>query len=595
MDKRSLLAIGLITVVILLLPVYYDWVYDIPPQDSAVITSDSSNVTEKSDTVITQSSEPALPRPDEVVETKPAVSAPGPVSSAMKAGLVDSTSQKFYTIETPLVSAKISNKGGGSIVYWKLKNYQQPDSQYVSIVKENRANGPELTFQRPSGEFVIISNYNFTLENELAPSINLQPGQKLTVTFKKNFGASTIRKSLTFSADDYHIIEKVEYDNPKELLLNNEYQIGWKGGLPLNELNLQEENTYTEAYANMGDELETYNIDEEGKSNSESLNGQVSWIANRTKYFISAVAVVDAEANGVAFGGMGFKREELIEKRFDTFLNIERKPNKADTFIYYMGPLDHDIISNYDNGLDKLIMNHGWYERTFRPISLIILTVFKFFHKFIPNYGLVIVLFSILIKIIVYPLTRKSYRSMKEMSKVQPLVTELREKYKNDPQRMNSEMMKLYKQHGVNPLGGCLPVVLQLPLLGALFIVFRSTIQLRGASFIPGWIYDLSQPDTLAVLPFSLPFYGDHFNLLPILMAVSMILQSKMTMQDPKQKAMVYLMPVFMLFLFNNFPSGLNLYYTLFNVLTIFQQKFIDGSNTTPQPAVVKGPRQKKK
>ena len=134
----------------------------------------------------------------------------------------------------------------------------------------------------------------------------------------------------------------------------------------------------------------------------------------------------------------------------------------------------------------------------------------------------------------------------------------------------------LYKEHGINPLGGCLPMLLQLPLLGALFIVFRSTIQLRGASFIPGWIDDLSSADTIFTLPFSLPLYGDQFNLLPILMAVSMIFQSKMTMQDPKQKAMVYLMPIFMLLIFNKFPSGLNLYYTLFNVLTIIQQKFTD-------------------
>jgi YidC/Oxa1 family membrane protein insertase len=191
----------------------------------------------------------------------------------------------------------------------------------------------------------------------------------------------------------------------------------------------------------------------------------------------------------------------------------------------------------------------------------------------------VIILFSILVKVVVYPLTKKSYKSMKEMSNVQPLLTELREKYKTDPQRLNKETMKLYKEHGINPLGGCLPMLLQLPLLGALFIVFRSTIQLRGASFIPGWIDDLSSADTIFTLPFSLPLYGDQFNILPILMAVTMIFQSKMTMQDPKQKAMVYIMPIFMLLIFNQFPSGLNLYYTMFNVLTIIQQKFTDGTD----------------
>jgi YidC/Oxa1 family membrane protein insertase len=229
-------------------------------------------------------------------------------------------------------------------------------------------------------------------------------------------------------------------------------------------------------------------------------------------------------------------------------------------------------------------MNHGWYETTFRPISLFILSIFNFFKTFIPNYGIIIVLFSIIVKIVVYPLTKKSYRSMKEMSKLQPLMAEMKEKYKGDPQRYQKETMKLYKEHGVNPMGGCLPVLLQLPLLGALFIVFRSTIQLRGASFIPGWIDDLSRGDTLFTLPFSLPMYGDQFNLLPILMAVSMIFQSKMTMKDPKQKAMVYIMPIFLLLLFNQFPSGLNLYYTMFNVLTIVQQKFIDGTgNEKPE------------
>jgi YidC/Oxa1 family membrane protein insertase len=165
---------------------------------------------------------------------------------------------------------------------------------------------------------------------------------------------------------------------------------------------------------------------------------------------------------------------------------------------------------------------------------------------------------------------------MKEMSKIQPLILELKEKYKGDPQRLNKATMELYKEHGVNPLGGCIPLLLQLPLLAALFIVFRSTIQLRGASFIPGWIDDLSRPDTLFTLPFSLPLYGNQFNLLPILMTVATIIQSKMTMQDPKQKSMIYIMPIVMLFFFNTFPSGLNLYYTLFNVWTILQQIFID-------------------
>ena len=165
---------------------------------------------------------------------------------------------------------------------------------------------------------------------------------------------------------------------------------------------------------------------------------------------------------------------------------------------------------------------------------------------------------------------------MKDIQTIQPEVTKLREKFKSDPQKLNQATMNLYKEHGVNPLGGCLPMLLQMPLLFALFIVFRSTIELRGAPFI-FWISDLSQPDALIPLPFSLPLYGDQISLLPLLMGVSMFVQQKMTTSqaNPQQKMMTQFMSVFFVILFNQFPSGLNLYYTLFNVLTILQQKYL--------------------
>jgi YidC/Oxa1 family membrane protein insertase len=163
---------------------------------------------------------------------------------------------------------------------------------------------------------------------------------------------------------------------------------------------------------------------------------------------------------------------------------------------------------------------------------------------------------------------------MKEMQEIQPLMTTIREKYASDPQRMNQEIMKLYREHGVNPLGGCLPTLLQMPLLYALFIVFRSTIEVRQAPFF-GWIKDLSAPDTIFNLPFSLPLYGDSVNVLPLIMGVTMLVQQAMTMKDPKQKFMVYLMPIIFTLAFNSFPSGLNLYYTLFNIFSIVQQKYM--------------------
>ena len=166
---------------------------------------------------------------------------------------------------------------------------------------------------------------------------------------------------------------------------------------------------------------------------------------------------------------------------------------------------------------------------------------------------------------------------MKAMTSIQPEVQKLRDKYKNDPQRVSQETLKLYKTHGVNPLGGCLPMLLQMPLLFALFIVFRSTIELRGAPFA-FWIDDLSRPDALIGLPFFIPLYGDQISILPFVMGLSMFVQQKMSTvsANPQQKMMTQFMSVFMIVLFNQFPSGLNLYYTLFNILTIFQQRFIN-------------------
>jgi YidC/Oxa1 family membrane protein insertase len=389
-----------------------------------------------------------------------------------------------------------------------------------------------------------------------------------------------IQKNITIHGNSYHIDLDLTVMGAKSLLLNDDYEISWINGLLSNENNISEDYTYSETYASMGGELESFDIDSEEKIRPVPINGQTDWIAVRTKYFLAAILPTEVQTSGAIFAGEGVMINDVIQRRYNTTIISDLQGESIqDSYRIYMGPLDYSVLSDYENGLTDLIMNHGWYERTFRPISLLILRVFKFFQLFIPNYGIVIILFSIVVKIVVYPLTKKSYKSMKEMSRVQPLLTEIREKYKSDPQRLNKETMKLYKEHGINPLGGCLPMLLQLPLLGALFIVFRSTIQLRGASFIPGWIDDLSSADTIFTLPFSLPLYGDQFNILPILMAGTMMFQSKMTMQDPKQKAMVYLMPIFMLLIFNQFPSGLNLYYTMFNVLTIFQQKFTDGTD----------------
>ena len=331
---------------------------------------------------------------------------------------------------------------------------------------------------------------------------------------------------------------------------------------------------FSRAYAFMADEL--YDVDASDDYGEEDLNGSVEWAAVRSKYFLVSLIPADpSRTNGVTIGGIKSIRNDVPVKNFNFNIEKQFEPIKSqtDNFTVYMGPLDYYVLDEYDANLEDLIMNKGWYERIFRPISLLIVPAFKFLYRFIPNYGFVIIVFSILIKILLHPLTKKSYQSMSEMQYLQPKMTELREKYKDDAQRLNKEMMRLYKERNINPLGGCIPMLLQMPVLIALFNVFRSTIQLRNQPFIL-WITDLSAPDAL-YLGFELPFIGDNIHVLPIFMGLTMIWQSKMTMTDPKQKLMIYFMPVFLIFIFYSLPSGLNLYYAIFNVLSMVQTRMI--------------------
>ena len=235
-----------------------------------------------------------------------------------------------------------------------------------------------------------------------------------------------------------------------------------------------------------------------------------------------------------------------------------------------MHPLDYNILKDYEKDLEKTMRFS--LDFIVRPIAqFIILPVFKFLHSFIPSWGLVIILFALIMKIVLTPLTKSQTNSMKKMSELNPKIKVIREKYKDDPVKANEQIMKLYKEEKINPAGGCLPMLLQLPILYALFGVFNSTVELRNASFL--WIKDLASPDVIFNLPFKIPIFGiDQISGLALLLGVTMFLQQKMTMTDPQQKALVYIMPVMLTLLFFSFPAGLNLYYLMFNVFTIADQ-----------------------
>ena len=242
----------------------------------------------------------------------------------------------------------------------------------------------------------------------------------------------------------------------------------------------------------------------------------------------------------------------------------------------YFGPKSLRLLRQFDNDLHKAIY-FGWFDILAKPC----LWVMNFIYDhMIANYGIAIILLTLLTKVILWPLGQKSYKSMAEMKKIQPLMTEIREKYKHDKKKMNEEVMALYRAYKVNPMGGCLPMVVQIPVFIALYRMLYEAIELRHAPFF-GWINDLSAPDRLFDFGFSIPFMQPPYGIpvLTLVMGATMFLQQKLqpAMGDPTQAKLMMLMPIFFTFIFINFPSGLVLYWLVNNVFSIAQQYLTHG------------------
>jgi YidC/Oxa1 family membrane protein insertase len=237
-----------------------------------------------------------------------------------------------------------------------------------------------------------------------------------------------------------------------------------------------------------------------------------------------------------------------------------------------MGPKSLSLLRSLNNDLDRAI-DFGWVDFFAKPCLMLM----NFIYRFIPNYGVAIIILTLITRAMFWPLAQKSYKSMGEMRKLQPLMQEIREKYKGDKAKMNQEMMTLYRTYKINPMGGCLPMLIQLPVFFALYRMLYQAIELRHAPFF-GWITDLSAPDRLFEFGFKIPFMDPPYGIpvLTIIMGASMILQQKMTPApgDPTQAKMMMLMPVIFTFIFINFSSGLVLYWLVSNIFSIAQQYY---------------------
>src|ERR1041385_1051515 len=486
--------------------------------------------------------------------------------------------EKTFTVESEKYKATISTRGG-TIRSWILKEYKTWNQQSVDLINEERGGDFNLLFSTADGKLINTKSLYFESNFKNGDVFNLSQEESLKVDLILNIdGQSRIVKSLIFKNGDYSFDAVYRFEKMDKIVSNFEYQVTWESGIRHAEHNSIDESGSAMAAVFAGGELTEIDAKNFNEAVKQNISGRISWVATRNKYFALAMMPREGESQGAYLEG-NRKHQPDNGAKEDYSLALKMpflgKPLEGSRFTVFLGPLDFRIIKHYNVGLDQIMsLGAAWI---IRPISeYVMIPLFNFLRLFIPNYGFVIIVFSIIIKVVLYPLTKSSMTSMRKMQSLQPLMDEIRAKHKDDPQKMNQQIMRLYKEYGVNPAGGCLPMILQMPILYALWSVFRSTIELRQASFV-WWIKDLSIPDVVTKLPFPIPIFNiTEISGLSLLMGITMFVQQKMSVKDPRQKMMVWMMPLMMTLLFNGFPSGLNLYYFVFNVLSIGQQAWIN-------------------
>ena len=536
MDRQSLLAFLLIGIIIVFYPWYMNMV--------APVDADVSNE------YIIQDNPSAI----DINDTPKPRSEPSPSK--------DSSEDKIFNIKNNLYDLKLSNKNGGSVVSYELYNFSDHSGQLVNLIDEVNSDNLLIGFISTDGDKTLLNN-NWSILNP-GSILTIDRGQK-SVTFSTSYQGQLIKKVFTFYSDSYNIDIDIVFEDPSKFISRNQYSLMWSGGLPPTEKNVSNDFQFFEGFASLGGE-HMGTKPKKGKISEDTQKGSTLWSAVKTKYFLSAII---PDEPGVA----ARIKSELLEKRPVYETEISQKTSSSNNFTLYMGPLDYNNLKSFGVGLESNV-DLGW--ALFRPIGQLISWLLSKMYAIIPNYGIVVIVFAFLIKLLLNPLTVKTFESTRKMQALAPEINKIKERYKNDPQKMSRAQMELYKSSGANPMGGCLPMLIQMPILVSVFSIFRSKIEFRGAPFF-GWISDLSVPDTLIELG------GFPINILPVLMGSTMFIQQKMMAApnaDANQKTMMYFMNAFFLFLFYSFPSGLNLYYFVFNLLSIIQQKYL-----IPNPA----------
>jgi len=518
--------------------------------------------------------------------------------------------ERIITIETDMAKIELTSRGAKIRRYF-LKKYktwyhnQVKDTnfynQHVQLVNTSKDGGDfNIIFVTKDGKRVNTSLIDFISNaNNYYYKISGKDSISVNYTFTTNDGKA-IKKNFLFYGDNYASKIDVELEKMDDVISSYRYDVEWSNGLNFLEENSVDEATHANASAFSGDEQVMIDASTVGEKVEKDINGTVDWVATRNKYFAMILAPnAPSSEGGAYFEGNHIANKYGSLEIYSASLKIPFRNQKyqKDSFTLYLGPIDYTVLKSYGKNFQTVFDFGSFFGLKFviRPISeFILLPLFKFLHSFISNFGIVIIIFSIIIKFALHPLTRQSMNSMKKMQMLQPKITELKEKHKDNPQKVQQETMKLYSTYGINPMGGCLPMLLQMPILIALWSLFNVTIEIRQQPFML-WITNLSSPDVIYKLPFKIPLFNvDIISGLALLMGLTMFIQQKMSIKDPSQKALVYMMPVMMTVMFMSFPSGLNLYYFMFNLLSIGQQYYINHKHDGVELVPVANPNKKK-
>jgi len=526
-----------------------------PEAEQATVT-DTVKVEEKAAEPVVPQKEVVSEKPDSLAETPK-----GPFASAIKG------EEKFFTLENELLEVVISSKGG-QVVKARLKNYQTWDSLPLYLVNDNSAFNINL-----QGDKVYnTNNLYFQASDVSSGSLNLtleaEPGKTLQYTY-------------TLEPKKY-LLDWTVVSNGMSEMINAESSLSWEMQTFRHEKNLDTEKQKTKLAYHFSDDNDVDDLSATSQDEEEEEN--IEWVAYSQQFFSTILWNKQSDFNKAGFISNPVEGENHT-KVFASRLSLNTTNGELSMPMgLYLGPNKYDLLKKYDNEFHKLIPLgwgiFGWINRG------VVINIFDWLEGYGINYGIIILIMAVLIKMVLFPLTYTSYRSMAKMRVLKPEMDELNEKFKDkDPMKKQQATLELYQKAGVNPLGGCIPVLLQMPILLALFNFFPSSIELRQQPFL--WANDLSTYDSVLTLPFNIPFYGDHVSLFTLLMTVSTLIYTYMNQQltgqnqqYPQMKYLIYLMPIVFLGVLNSYPAALSYYYFVANMITFGQQfairSFID-------------------